>query len=181
MLQKYIDNKSYIKIYRTVCGNEDNLSGFLIGMSKDFLLLQLDHDFIFDGYAIIKKDDFDSIGHSSFERTKEKIIKTEGLYGLHYGFDKPLPLTSWTDIFETLKSYDIHVIIENFRKDYVDFWIGEVKKATEKNISIHNYNPNGELDEKPKLLKFDSINIVRFGDKYSTTFRKYIKQKKSKK
>jgi len=61
LLQKYIDNKSFLKINRTICGEEENLSGFLLTMSKNFLLLQLDHDFMLDGYGIIRKDDFDSI------------------------------------------------------------------------------------------------------------------------
>jgi hypothetical protein len=46
VLQKYIDNKSYIKIYRTVCGKEEDLSGFLLGMSKDFMFFQLASDLI---------------------------------------------------------------------------------------------------------------------------------------
>ncbi len=28
MLKKYIDNKSFIKIFRTVCDKEENVSGF---------------------------------------------------------------------------------------------------------------------------------------------------------
>ena len=180
MLQKYIDNKSFIKVFRNVCNMEENISGFLLGMSKDFLLLQVGDDFLLDGYAIIRKDDFDSIGHSSHEKTQKKIYEAEGLLQKEYGFDKHLPLTNWTEIFNALKDYDLHVIIENIRKDYLDFWIGEIKNVTEKSIRIHNYNPKGQLDEKPKLIKFDSISVVKFGDRYSTTFRKYLKLKKIK-
>ncbi len=119
MLQKYIVNKSFIKIFRTICDKEENLSGFLLGMSGDFLFLQLTYNFIFDGYAIIRKDDFDSIRHSSYERTQRKIFNAEGLLATEYGFDKYLPLTSWADILKTIKKYDLHVIIENINKDYL--------------------------------------------------------------
>ncbi|MBK9247828.1 MAG: hypothetical protein IPM69_06860 [Ignavibacteria bacterium] len=57
-LQKYIQNKSFVKILRTIFGNEENLSGFILEMSSDFLFLQLCDDFMFNGYAIIRKDDF---------------------------------------------------------------------------------------------------------------------------
>jgi hypothetical protein len=177
MLQKYIDKKAFVKLYRTVCGKEENLSGFILGMSKGFLFLQLDYDFLLDGYAIIRLDDFDSLRHSSYERTQRKIFNAEGILATSYGFDKPLPLTSWTDILKTLKSYDLHIIIENINKDYLDFWIGEIKTVTDKSVSIHNYNPDGELDEKPKNIKLDTISIVKFGDRYSTVFRKYLKHK----
>jgi hypothetical protein len=177
MLQKYIDKKAFVKLYRMVCDKEENLSGFILGMSKDFLFLQLDNDFMLDGYAIIRQDDFDSIRLSSYERTQRKIFKAEGILGTSYGFDKSLPLTSWTNILKALKSYDLHVIIENIKKDYLDFWIGEIKNVTEKSVSIHNYNPDGQLDDKPKNIKLDTISIIRFGDRYSTVFRKYLKHK----
>jgi hypothetical protein len=180
ILQQYIENKSFIKISRTVFDKEENLSGFLLGMSKDFLFLQLNYDFILDGYAIIRKDDFDSIRHSSYERTQRKILDREGVLATTYGFDKNLPLTSWTVILKKLKNYDLHVIIENINKDYLDFWIGEIIKVTDKKIIIHNYNANGQLDDKPKDIKLNTISIIKFGDRYSTIFRKYLKPKRKK-
>lgn len=178
MLQKYIDKKAFVKLYRTVCNKEENLSGFILGMSEGFLFLQLDYDFTLNGYAIIRLNDFDSIRYSSYERTQRKIFKAEGVLDNSYGFDQSIPLTSWTEILRTLKSYDMHVIIENISKDCLDFWIGEIKNVTEKSVSIHNYNPDGEMDKKAKKIKLDTISIVKFGDKYSTTFRKYLKYKK---
>ncbi len=177
-LQKYIDNKSFIKIFRTVFDDEENIYGFLLEMSNDFIFIQDTYDFMFDGYAIIRKNDFDRIRHSSYERTQRKIFKAEKLLTQGYGFDRYLPLTNWKDILETLKEYDFHVIIENINEDYLDFWIGEIVRVTNENVEIHNYNPNGLLDEEPKSISFDSISILKFGDKYSTTFRKYIKRRK---
>ena len=177
MLQKYIDKKAFVKIFRTVCDKEENLSGFILGMSKAFLLLQLADDFMLDGYAIIRLDDFDSLSHSSYQRTQRKIFDAEGILSTTYGFDKHLSLTSWTDILKALKSYDLHVIIENINKDYLNFWIGDIKKVTDKSMSIYNYNPDGQLDEKPKIIKLDTISIIKFGDRYSTVFRKYLKHK----
>jgi hypothetical protein len=177
MLQKYIDKKAFVKIFRTVCDKEENLSGFILGMSKEFLFLQLDYDFMLDGYAIIKLDDFDSIRHSSYERTQRKIFNAEGILTTSYGFNKPLPLTSWANILKTLKSYDIHVIIENINKDYLDFWIGEIKKVTDKSVSVHNYNPDGQLYDTPTNIKLDTISVLKFGGRYSTVFRKYLKHK----
>ncbi len=62
--------------------------------------------------------------------------------------------------------------------DYFDFWIGEIESVTDKSISIHNYNPDGLLYEKPSTIKLDTINTITFGDNYSTVFRKYLKHSK---
>jgi hypothetical protein len=104
-----------------------------------------------------------------------KYQKAEGILASAYGFDTQLPLTSWADIFRTLKSYDLHVIVENINKDTVDFWIGEIKRVTDTSVGIHNYDASGKLDPKPQTIRFDTISIVQFGDAYSTIFRKYIK------
>jgi len=178
MLQNHINKKSYVKIFRTVCGKEENLSGFILGMSENFLFLQLDNEFVLDGYAVIRLDDFDSVRHSSYERTQRKIFSGEGILAAGYGFEKSLPLSNWSDILKTLKSYDIHVIIENINKGELDFWIGPIKRVASKSVSIHNYDPAGTFDKKATLIKMDTISILKFGDRYSTIFRKYLKKRK---
>ena len=40
-LQKYIDKKEFIKIYRTFQERDENIRGFILKMTKDFLLVQL--------------------------------------------------------------------------------------------------------------------------------------------
>lgn len=69
-----------------------------------------------DGFAIIRLDDFDSIRHSSYERTQRKIFNSEGLLDNGFGFDKHLPLTSWTDIFKTLKNMITMSLLKIFIK-----------------------------------------------------------------
>ncbi len=174
-LQKYVDNKAFVKLYRTVCGNEETLSGFILAVSNLFLLLRPADDFMLDGFAIIRTDDYDSIRHSSYERTQRKIYKAEGLLSENFAFEKPIPLTGWADIFRTLKRYDIHVIIESIDGNSIDFRIGPIKRVTEKSVTIHNYDPDGKLEEKPTNIRYDAISIVQFGDRYSTVFRKYLK------
>jgi hypothetical protein len=130
---------------------------------------------LLDGYAVIRLDDFDSIRHSRYERTQQKILRAEGNLSSGYGFDRPLPLTNWTTLLKALKSYDLHVTVENINKDYLDFWIGPIKRLSEKSVSILNYDPDGRLDGKPTAILLETISVVKFGDRYFTTFRKYLK------
>jgi len=174
ILQKHIDHKNFIKIYRTFKEKEENISGFILSRGKDFLLLQIDSDFIIDGYAIIRKDQFDSLQYSRFEIKHKKILKEEGIFDKEYGIDKFVTLNSWQSIFSDLKQMDYHVIVECEDKDEPDFIIGPIKRVTKDKVSIQYYDPAGKLEEKPTLVKYNEITIVKFGDRYSKTFRKYL-------
>ena len=177
-MQRYVDTKAYVQIFRTVCGEEENLSGFIVGLSKHLLLMQLDNDFILDGFAVIRLDDFDSVRHSNYERARRKIFKAEGLLATGYGLSSPLSLTSWRTLLTALKGYDMHVVVENINQDFLDFWIGPIKSVSEKSVRIHNYDPAGQLDDKPTAIPLDTISVLKFGDRYSTILRKYLKKVK---
>ncbi len=179
MLQKCIDKKEYVKIFRIIFDTEENLSGFILKMSKDFLLLQLDYEFMFDGYVIIRKDDFDSLRCNAYDKTQKKIFKAEGLLETGYGIKENINLTSWVTILNDLRRYDFHAIIENTHKDYLDFFIGPIKSVTKTTVTTHNYDPTAKLYDKLSSIKLESIKHIKFGDKYSTTFRKYLKQPES--
>lgn len=92
-----------------------------------------------------------------------------------YGITNPINLESWSTIIKNLKNLDFHVIIKNVRKKYLEFNIGPIVKLTNKKVKINNYDPTGKLDEKPTSIAFEDIRIIKFGDKYSTIFRKYLK------
>jgi len=180
VLQKHIDKKDFVKINRTFKDREENISGFIYLLSKDFLLLQVDNEFMLDGYAIIPKHKFDSIRCNKYDKTFKKIYKDEGLLSTQYGFDKSISLKSWQDLFSDLKSLDFHVIIECEDKDEPDFIIGPIKRIYKDKVSIQYYDPTGKLDDKPTTVKYNEITIVKFDDRYTTIFRKYLKQSNDK-
>ena len=175
VLQKHIDKKDFIKINRTFKDREENISGFILLFSKDFLLLQVDNEFMLDGYAIIPKHQFDSIRCNKFDKTFRKIYKDEGLLSTLYGIDQTISLKSWPDLFSNLKKLDYHVVVECEDKDEPDFIIGPIKRIYKDKVSIQYYDPTGKLDNKLTTAKYSEITIVKFGDRYTTIFRKYLK------
>ena len=175
-LQKQIDKKNFAKIYRTFNEKEENVSGFILSMSKDFLLLQVVTDFMFDGYAIIRKDQFDYLQHQRFEIKQKKILKAEGLFDKEYGIERVINLNGWKEIFSDLKKMDYHVIVECEAKVEPDFIIGPIKRLTKDKASIKYYDPAGKLEEGVTSVKYSEITIVKFGDRYSTVFRRYLTQ-----
>lgn len=178
MLQKHINKKDFVKIYRTFKNREEDISGFILALSKQFLVLQVDNEFMLDGYAIIPKDRFSSIRCNSYDKAFKKIYKEEGILDTQYGFNQSLTLKSWKELFLNLKKLEYHVIVECEDKDDPDFVIGPIKRVTKNKVSIQYYDPAGVLQDKLTTLSYHDITILKFGDRYSTTFKKYLKQGK---
>jgi len=100
LLKTYIDNQDFIKVEREFTEGESNVSGFLLSISKDFILMQKEEDFLLDGYSIIPKDRFDSIRNNKFDKTHKKILKKEGIFDKDYGIKHEINLTDWQSIFK---------------------------------------------------------------------------------
>ncbi|HEX6430367.1 MAG TPA: hypothetical protein VF008_21895 [Niastella sp.] len=181
MLQSHIDKKDFVNINRTFNGEEERIGGFILSMSKDFLLIQVDNELSFNGYAIIRKDQLDSLRCNKYDKTIKKIYKGEGLLKNGYGIDKNISLKSWQAIFSDLKKFDYHVIIECEDREESTFDIGPIKKALKGSVSIQYYDPTGQLENKLTPLKYSDITKVQFGDHYSMTYRKYLKPTKKEK
>ncbi len=179
-LQKHIDNKNVVKIFRTFRGNEINITGFILSMTKDFLLLQVINEFMIDGFSIIRRDQFEGSRCNKFEKACKKILQAEGIIDKYYGIGKSISLTSWQDIFLKLKELDYHIILECENKRNPKFLIGPIQEATKNKISIQYYDATGKLDKKFSDVKYKEITRVTFGDGYSTTFRKYLRTTKMK-
>jgi len=174
MLKKYIEKQFQVKIERTILGRPEDLFGFILEMSSDFLLIQLVNDFVFDGYAIIRKFDYDNIRHNKYDKTSKMILQEEGVFG-QLGIEQKIDLESWRAALLDLKKYDLHVIVESEKKKSTGFHIGPVINVSQKKLEIHNYDATGKFDGGTRKIKLDYITSIIFGDRYSTTFRKYLK------
>lgn len=177
LIRSHITKKDFVKIVRTFNGEEANISGFILDMSKDFLMLQVEQEFLLNGYAIIRKDQFDHLRSNKYDKTQKKILKGEGVLDKNYGLDIRISLASWGFIFRDLKKHDYHVIIECEEKEEPLFEIGPIKRIDKNSLKIQYHDPAGLLQNKLTSIKYEDITILKFGDRYSTTFKKYLKTK----
>jgi hypothetical protein len=175
MLQKHIDKRDLVTINRTFGGRPGNLSGFILNMAKDFLLIQLEEEFSLNGYAIIEKHQFDDLRCNKFDRTRKKILRAEGIFDKDYGIENNIDLSNWQSIFKDLKKFDYNVIIECEDLDEPTFEIGPIKRIGNNYVSIQYHDPSGLLENKLTAVKYAEITIVKFDDRYSTTYKKYMR------
>ncbi|WP_315821735.1 hypothetical protein [Paraflavitalea speifideaquila] len=57
------------------------------------------------------------------------------------------------------------------------FEIGPIKRIAKNSFQIQYYDPAGVLENKLTTIKYEDITTLKFGDRYSTTFKKYLKTK----
>jgi hypothetical protein len=175
MIKGHVDKKDYVKIERTVTEGSADIYGFILQLSKDFLLIQKEEEFYLNGYGIIRKDHFDAIRCNKNDKARKKILKAEGIINTDYGIKNKIRLTDWRTIFEDLKKYDYHVIVEC--EDLKDplFLIGPIKKINKDSVQIQYYSPAGLLDRKPTKVNYSDITLVKFDDRYINVYRKYLR------
>ena len=173
-VQKHADKKDFVKIFRSFNGDQADISGFILRATKDFLLIQPELEFQLNGYAIIPIHQFDSLRSGPYEKMYKKILRGEGVFTKDYGFDHDINLTSWQTIFKDLKRLDYHVIVECEALHEPGFMVGPIRRLSKSNVRVQYYSPAGILEEKLSSVTYKDITIVTFGDRYTTTFRKYL-------
>ena len=159
MLKCHVDKKDYVKIKRIVTDGEANISGFILQMSKDFLLVQKEEEFFLNGYGIIRRDHYDAIRCNKFDKAFKRILKAEGIFDSDYGIKNKLRLNEWKTIFEDLMKNDYHVIVECEDLEDPLFVIGPIKKVNTDSVSIQYYDPTGLLDKKTDESEMQGHNL----------------------
>jgi hypothetical protein len=175
LLQRRKVSKDLVKIARTFHGEETNLNGFILGVSDQLVLIQVVADFAFDGYAIIRKDQIDSVTCNKPEKFLKKVLKAEGEFAKEYGSDFELRLINWQTVFTDLKRLDYHVIIEREAFEDTYFDIGPILRVLKRSVNIRYYDLTGLLEEGHTSIKYEDITIARFGNRYTSIFRKYLR------
>ena len=177
-LKKHIKRKDFIKIYRTGKEGEANISGFILQMSTEFLLLQNEEELYLNGYSIILRERFDSIRLSKTEIYQRKILEKEGIIKSNYGLKNKINLKSWETIFKDLKENDYFAIAECEDLKEPSFTIGEIAKIRKKSVGIRYFSPSGIIEKKPTKIKYKEITLVKFDDRYTNMYRKFLKEEK---
>ena len=148
---------------------------YILNYSEKLLLGIEEDDFILDGFQIRKISDLkkievnDDICAKINEDNKllENIKKTE------------INLSSWKAVFESLKTLNILIIVENENSDKDDrfFYVGYVRKIKKSSIIFSAIDADGAWYDNIEIT-YSKITSVTFGDRYSTTWQKYLSQNK---
>jgi len=179
LLRRYQKNRELVKINRTISSGASNLFGVILDFSDDLMHFAEVDEFRVHGEVIIEMSHYDSISHEAIDETYKMIMEKEKKLSKSKPKKSNVDLKSWKTLFKSLKKHDKHVIIECEDLKNPSFNIGPIKKVGNNSLRIQNYDATGRLDENDTKIKYESITLVKFNDRYSSIFRKYLKKPKA--
>jgi hypothetical protein len=153
----------------------ENQNGYILDYSEDFVLFANTTDFQLDGYLILPIAYITKIECKKSDKRFDYIMQQEGEFDkIEYIYK--IDLTSWTTIFNSLKTQNLMPIIEDEIKG--GFLIGEIKEIKPKSVMIHYFNGQGILDKEWTKKRFKEITKIQFDNHYINVFKKYLKKNK---
>lgn len=170
-LKRHYKKKLYCRLTRKVGKFEGITRGYIVGVSKDFVLLQESDDFKLYGYVIIPRYSIIHFRYNKFDKKYQQILEAEKV---KLKFNYTIDLKSWKSICKDLKKTKLTVIseCEHPKLDY--FCIGKIKKVNKKSLSIRYFDAAGILDKDNTEHKYKEISKLRFDDHYANVFSKYL-------
>lgn len=178
LLNKLLNKKEVVQIERVHDDEESNINGILLNRSADFIHLVETEEFNFIGQVILPIDSFASLRCNEYDKTYKKILKKEGMLTKYEPSKTNVSLDSWAAIFSGLQDKGIHVIVECEDLFEPSFTIGPIQKVTKKAVHVRYYDATGQLDKKATKVKFEDITLLKFEDRYTKVFSKYLKDPK---
>lgn len=177
-LEKHFSQKRYARLTRKKGGFEEVSTGFILGKSESFILIQETDEFRILGYQVFPIDTIKHVRFNKNDKTYERILKEEGLLDkveLKYKID----LSDWQSICESVKKTGLTIISECEYPDIKSFCIGDLIRINKKFISIRHFNAQGIYDSENTTNDFKDITKLSFDDHYANVFSKYVKKEKS--
>ena len=180
-VKEHYKNKAYCKITRKVGEDAFEVNkGYIVGYSKDLVMLQVSEDFEVLGYAVFPFSAITEVRYNNNDKYYDKIIRWEG--EIEKVQDKyKMDLTDWSTVFKTIEKLNKIPVIECEVPGDVSFDIGPVIKVTKTAAHIVYFNASGILDEEPTKISWSKITVVHFDGRYENVFGKYLRQKNKRK
>lgn len=174
-LMKIIDTRKKVKISRPYPG-EQSCHGFVLGMSKKWVLLLDFFDFTPMGYTAIRIADISSCRSGKYERKWEQMLAAEGILdqvGINYEID----LSSTHSLLESLQRRGQNLIVEcecEVDSDRDAFFIGKIIKLGKRFIRFRHFDAIGNWERDVYRIPFQAITKIEFDTPYVNTFSKYL-------
>ena len=143
----------------------------LLTNDKLFLCANED-DFILNGFSLRR---FRDVNKAEYQEGKTfSMIKAERI--IEKIIVPTVDITSWQTFFESLKSQNKNIIVENEKaeEDEDSFIIGRIIKTTKTKVVMQHFDVEGIWEEEFYEVPYNKITSVSFGTRYVETFSKYL-------
>ena len=142
---------------------------YVLGSSDRLICFAVEDDFLLNGFVIGKLSDLRLAKPCGalFDRMCRECGLPDQLQFL------PIDLSSWETVFRSLQRLGRMIIVENDLPDKGFFRMGYVTDVTQAYIAFRSVDADGVWTEHV-MIAYDTITSVTFGDRYSSTWQKYL-------
>ena len=143
---------------------EEKIRGFLLELSRDWLLLQNGGHAKADGFRLIRKQDVEIIRNDTPPEKKSRRANGKGT---------GIPIEDTPSIFLQFQATDELVIVECEFAGHWPFTIGKVAGVRPHSVQIRNLDALGNLEENLREIEFRHISQIGFRESYTRIFGKF--------
>lgn len=148
---------------------------YILGVSDKLFLGVEEDDFMLDGFQIRKISDLKKV-----EIKDDICIKINEELQLLADVNVPeIKLSSWKDVFESLKPLDVFIIVENEITDKGEdfFFIGKIVETKKNHVVFSYFDADGIWYEDIEI-PYSKITNITFNSRYSKTWQEYLTKNK---
>jgi hypothetical protein len=173
-LLSHKDKKNLISIERKGI-DANRIQGFILGASRNLVLVQYVYDFKLDGLMTLRVSDISDVRWSKTDKFQLKLLKNEKIYDM-VNFDVNYDLTDWkTTILGLSKKFE-YFILENELGNEPVFSIGRIAKITPRSVHLNYFSGAGIWDKKPSVIKYNDITACQVDTNYINVYRRYFER-----
>ena len=148
---------------------DDELFGYTVAESSEYLLMASECDLIMDGYKIIGKQEISLRQKDDETRFSSKILELEESLE-EINWDLALILTSMESALMGLKQLDEFVLLED--EEHVLIGFGQIMEVNESQIKLRPFDGAGGFEEAEDI-SLEDIFTISFGARYLKLNAKY--------
>lgn len=176
-LQQHVGSRRQVRIERNR-PSEPLLSGYVLTMQGDLILMHPFDDFEPDGYTIIRRQDIVGLRSNEYERLWDNMLEGEGLLN---GLDRP-PVIDLSSIQAAITSAAsryrfLAIECEDEHERLQDFYFAELLEVTSDAVHLRCVDGLARWEDEVAVVPTDEITKVQFDTPYLNRFAKYIGRK----
>ena len=170
--------KHWCMRFKTIHPDGDSFDGVVTHNRRRFIALGQEIDFQFDGMVVLPKGVIKGYRDDKYEQCCNRIIRTNGSLKRF----KPPP---WIEKCDTIREVVAQIqmrkiwpcveILIRKGKDTA-LYLGPIVELRDIGFVLKCYDAAG-VWEKPYELEFNEIFMLKFGDRYSNHFNRYMRSR----
>ncbi|CAL4867768.1 hypothetical protein MMA231_02035 [Asticcacaulis sp. MM231] len=149
---------------------EGEHEGFIVGLSKQLVLLQAIHEWQDVGALIAPVESIEACEVSEFHDAQIRILDFNSVKRTkRYSWVK---LGSYEELFKSLKFKNKFVVVS--LEDDAD--VGQIDSIEKDSVDLKAVDPGGNWIEEALDCPYEEITLVQFDDSYSRTLQRYVER-----